>query len=617
MATLTGSVGIHVATSDTAVAMAADDLRQDLHAVLDEAPHDAAASDATIVIDTDAQLGIEAWRITATGEQINITGGDVLGTTYGIYRFAERILGIDPLYFWKDIAPAPRKEVIVASQVIESSKPTFRFRGWFINDEDLLSEWRLDGGARHIDYAFYDKVVHTSIIDRVCEALLRMGGNMMIPASFIDVMNPPEAGLVAHCVKRGLYVTQHHIEPLGVSHFGFENYWRARGEERRFDYFAEPDKVRQCWREFAAKWWAIAGEQVIWQFGLRGRGDVPVWNNVAGIDRHNAGQYISQALAEQWDIVNQLDSRDIPPATTTLWMEGSALMAEGSLRIPDNVAIIFADEGLSQMMQADFDRAPRQPGVDYGVYYHCAFWSRGPHLAQGTRPRKLHGEFSRIVDRGDTHYAIVNVSNIREFVLGVEACMACMNDYPAYDPAAHIDRFAGPELAPLYREYLDSLIDASDDVITQDAALWVTIERLVRDIGQGETDEPWDHYRQRLRVDKPEAFGGRLDEAIAGFDRIVQRFDALGLTEAGRGFYEVNLRLQSIVMREYCRCVQAMRRALVDRSALAEAEAALRVVLDERRIAERGKWRQWYRGDRKENVPRMIDTIGQLQEQPA
>jgi len=265
--------------------------------------------------------------------------------------------------------------------------------------------------------------VHPAIIDAACEALLRLGGNLIIPASFLDIMNPAEAALVQTCVKRGLYVSQHHIEPLGVSHFGFENYMRARGREASFQYLTDPDAVRECWRAYAQRWAEVAGDRAVWQLGLRGKGDRPVWQHVEGITRGNGGQYISQAMRDQRDIVRQVDPRTHPPMTTTLWLEGSELMAEGKLTIPADVAIIFADEGFSQTMQADFAQTPRDPQRDYGVYCHVGFWSRGPHLAQGIRPRKLRDEFRKIIDKRDTHYAIFNVCNIREHVLGIEAAM--------------------------------------------------------------------------------------------------------------------------------------------------------------------------------------------------
>ena len=65
------------------------------------------------------------------------------GTIYAIYQFSQDFLGIDPLYWWTDHPPAHRTQVLVPSSFKEiQGPPTFRYRGWFTNDEDLLTGWK-------------------------------------------------------------------------------------------------------------------------------------------------------------------------------------------------------------------------------------------------------------------------------------------------------------------------------------------------------------------------------------------------------------------------------------------------------------------------------------------
>ena len=235
--------------------------------------------------------------------------------------FSRECLGVDPYWYFKDLLPQQRKSVTVRCGLLLSKKPTFRYRGWFVNDEDLLTEWKNDGGKRFIDYPFYQQVTHVDILDRLFEALLRAGGNLVIPASFVDVMNEPEARLIRRATERGLYVTQHHIEPLGVSHYGFENYWKAKGKKYDFAYGSQPDQVREVWKAFAERWHELAGDKVIWQLGLRGKADRAIWHSDKSVDQSDAGTFISRAIAEQWEIVRSVDPRPLPPATTTLWLE--------------------------------------------------------------------------------------------------------------------------------------------------------------------------------------------------------------------------------------------------------------------------------------------------------
>jgi len=74
-------------------------------------------------------------------------GGDLRGAIYAAYALSEEVLGVDPWYYWVDKEPAFRGRVELWKDFDRSSgAPTFRYRGWFINDEDLLSRWRPAAG---------------------------------------------------------------------------------------------------------------------------------------------------------------------------------------------------------------------------------------------------------------------------------------------------------------------------------------------------------------------------------------------------------------------------------------------------------------------------------------
>lgn len=560
--------------------------------------------------------GPEAWRIEVSERAVKIAGSDELGAIYGVYQFSQRFLGVDPFWFWKDRRPERREAVGLKPQTLKSSPATFRYRGWFVNDEDLLTEWKAGGGKRFIDYPFYGQVIAPEAADAIFEALLRAGGNLIIPASFVDVMNPPEAALVRRAAERGLYVTQHHIEPLGVSHFGFENFWARRGRKLAMTYSSLPGEVRETWRAYAAKWRELAGDHVIWQLGLRGRGDRPVWTADKGVTPQDAGALISRAMADQWQIVREVDPRPAPPATTTLWLEGSALMSQGSLTIPEGVTIVFADEGKSQTMQKDFYQTPRTAKAGYGVYYHVGFWMQGPHLVQGTRPEKLQRVFGEVVAKGDTRYAIINVCNVREHVLGVQAATEVMNDYAGWSPEGFLARFAPPALQPSYRAFLASFMPLPGDCILQDGYL------------RGVTDDLRRAIAAQKQPARPAAKGGRKTPAYDGFeeklrdsidklDRVIQDYPADQLTAAEREFYDVNLLTQARTLRglyAYAYNLLLARRDPAQAAArLADAEKALAGAIAQRRRAEQGKWANWFRGDKKMNLPGWLEETRKLE----
>ena len=262
-----------------------------------------------------------------------IAGSDERGTMYGIYAFCEQYLGVDPFYFWSGIEPQRRIKLAWDHVSIRADEPTFKFRGWFLNDEDLLIEWKENGGKRHIGYSYYHQVTSPDIYEKVYETMLRLQLNLVIPASFNEITNPDEERAIAMATKRGLFVSMHHIEPLGVSGYAFSNYWRFRGGSA-FSIVRHPEKFAEVWRFHAMKW--AQYPNVIWQLGLRGIADRPVWASDDQVPESDEGRgkLISDAIETQWNIVKSVTGQEKPLASTTLWMEGANLNSKGYLKFP-------------------------------------------------------------------------------------------------------------------------------------------------------------------------------------------------------------------------------------------------------------------------------------------
>ncbi len=596
---LRGAVRVACVIDSEAVSMAAADLVSDCQRVLGVAAVAAPTGPADIRLGIDAGelTAPETWRIDVRQDEVHIDGADELGLIFGIYEFSRRYLGVDPLWYWKDIEPVRRDRLEIPLQTITATPPVFRYRGWFINDEDLLSEFQSTGGKRDIDYPFYAQVANHDLLERVFEALLRLGGNLIIPASFLDVTNPAEAEIAQRAARRGLYVSQHHIEPLGVSHFGFENFWRRRGQECRFLYSTEPWRLREAWTEFGQRWRDAAGDRVVWQLGLRGRGDRPVWTADSGITRDTGAAYISQAMREQMDIVAAVDPRATPPATTTLFMEGAQLMAEGKLQFPEGLTIVFSDEGFSQQLQEDFHICPRLKGHTYGVYYHTAFWRCGPHLIQGVIPADIQAMFGLLEAKGDTHYAIANVSNLREHVLGAHTFIRTAWHGARRPLEETLDEFGPRELRPLMDGFHAAMVRRRDGAILQD----------------GDCNQAVDHY-----ITAPVGRGGRpalpewtdavsLQRAAEALEEVAERAGAVDLDARWRAFAQGYFGAQG-------RSLAALYRALALlltpqgpdlRGAADEIEASIAA----RQPLAQGKWANWYRGDRKCHWPVMVEQL--------
>jgi hypothetical protein len=136
---------------------------------------------------------------------LTVTGADARGLIYGIFHVSADFLGVEPLWWFNDEAPAYEGGgvAVPAGYAYASGAPAFSSRGAFNNDEDLSGYF----ASSPLGDAVYDE--HWA--DRFCEALLRLRVNTFIPSTFafIDERHYRVAA------KRGLKLGNHHVMPLG------------------------------------------------------------------------------------------------------------------------------------------------------------------------------------------------------------------------------------------------------------------------------------------------------------------------------------------------------------------------------------------------------------------
>ena len=386
-----------------------------------------------------------------------IDGSDMRGAIYGIYAFSADFLHIDPCYLWTQI-PVRRLESFRWENIEQQAgNPAIRYRGVFINDEDLLTGWEI-GGPRHTEYKYYHTVISRNTARRVAETLIRMGYNLAIPASFVDIRNPEEEMLLEEFSRRGFILTMHHVEPLGVSAFGFDNYWRAKGMQKEFSYFSDPDALREVWSDSIRRWSKYP--EVIWQLGLRGRGDRPFWEagKAPESDKERA-VVIANAIHEQKELVLRLTNNQNAVFSTTLWGEGSIFNRRGLLKISPDIITVFSDNCAGWRLQDDFFEAPVDPSANYGVYCHHAIIC-GTHLAQAIGVRDFQNVLCNAMEKRKLCYAIFNSSNVREFIYGMNGTAKITINPLDFSPEAYLHQWVEEhfsanqdEICQCYRDY--------------------------------------------------------------------------------------------------------------------------------------------------------------------
>ncbi|CAM3426362.1 glycosyl hydrolase 115 family protein [Zobellia roscoffensis] len=575
--------------------------------------------------------------------RLNIIGGNPRGTMFGIYYFLEKELGVDPLKYWTGYEPEKREKIILQPIDYKSVEPDFKFRGWFINDEDLLTEFKDSGGIRKIDYPYYGQVTNPVLIREVAKAAVRLRYNLIIPASFLDIRNPAEERLIKEVSKRGLFISMHHIEPVGVSAFGYQNYWKEKEKNPLFSFYSEKEKLIETWTDYAKRW-AIYPD-VIWQIGLRGIADRPMWQADPGVPQSDEERaaIISDAMKVQKEIIMNVTGNQNPLMSTTLWAEGAFFHQEGLLKIPDNVMIIFADNSPGYVWQSDFYDTERSENNKYGIYYHYQLWGAGPHLAQAIPPSKPFQLFKEAMDRNTNEYAILNVSNIREFPLALQTSSDMFWNMDSFEPSEALkawcaNRFsdAPEETYAAYSQYFDSYQKVGNKQIPgfldgqqriKGLSILGQLNELLVD-GHAQREE---QAKQTKSIKVKDAFhlslsdtnpagGLPLDESLekvnlqlAGFEKAKSLAVSADSKLAGmeKDFFESNLIGQVDIViglgQWLENCIYAKQAAdnrdwETTRQHLRTALNAFEVIDSGKQKASKGKWKNWYRGDKKMNI---------------
>lgn len=460
------------------VSRAASDLAGDLERIFGERPAVTTGSVATAdaILVTKGGTGWENYTIESrSGNVLAITGSDDRGAMFGIYRFASECLGVDPFYHWSGRKPAKTAGRTWDSIAIHQGDPSFRFRAWFINDEDFLNGFRPEeNGKREIAYSRYHVCFGPSLADEIYETAVRAGFNTVICASYVDILNPDEKRLIDIASGRGLYITMHHQEPVGAGARQLDLHFP---EIKETSYASHPDLWRKAWRRYVEEWAKVP--DVIWQLGLRGRGDRPFWLNTGqwsspdvseDEDRRRAG-LISRAMSEQLAMIEAALGHRPAHFATQLWMEGAEYYRRGFLTIPQGTIVIFSDNCPGLKFQSDIGGVKALDlSKPYGLYYHLAL-VHGNHRCELVPPLRTHQILSDAWQKGARELVLFNVSNIRPFLYTIESAGEMTRNLAGFDAERFRDSWAatrfGQQAAAVARA-IDLFFAAYETVYSRD-----------------------------------------------------------------------------------------------------------------------------------------------------
>ncbi len=586
--------------------------------VIGQGPEQPFGVKCSMATDTEA-FAFSIVSLPGKKKAVCLTGADMRGTIYAIYEFSQAYLGIDPMYLWTDTEPEKRSSIKLPADFARVyPKPVFRYRGFFPNDEDLLTGWvPAAKGAR--------TGISPTTWDMVYETILRLKGNMVVPGTWIF----PDDAQVQLATERGLIVNQHHAIPLGVNVARWP-------KDVPYNYSTHPEILERAWTNAVAAY--KPDEEILWSVGLRGLSD----QSYAALDpsvRDNdplLGERVSAAIADQMKIVRA----KYPKAqfVTDLWQEGARLMDKGYLKIPPEVALVWADTGYGDMQDGG------KVAAGEGAYFHVAMMNgEANQLSEMVPVARIQSELGRYIKAGATSYLLVNTSDIRPVAMTTRALMeVAWGGVPSGGDADFYRRWTTEEfgaksvdaLTAVYREYF-----AAPAVRPQrnSVGVAVTQDEVKREYGDQHyhseirrilLDTLSEHQVAAMPSQSPkwtpprvipaadaEVWHAALDRDIQECEAAQPRWDAVwehavaaeaSVDPARRDYYQAGVLTMITINRESNRSLMLVAKAVEDNEAggtgqaqaeIADALRALDAIQASMEKAEYGQWKNWYRGD--------------------
>ncbi|MDD4192248.1 MAG: glycosyl hydrolase 115 family protein [Mangrovibacterium sp.] len=402
---------------------------------------------------------------------LTIAGSNVRGTIFGIYDFEHKNMGVDPLWFWADNEPPKKGELIFDDRINFSSlkEPTWKYRGWTLNDHPLFMEWMQTGIIQRARYDRYMFAIHPEVFDRLHEAALRLKMNMFT-WYFIDADWQPDREQLQRTVDRGLFITQQQAEPLGANYGYWNHYWdnhNPSGKPKIPSYFLYPDKFEEFWSYYIKKW-AEFSPNVVWESGFRGWADAaysdPAFSK--GGTPADLAKIVDQALKKQVELIKKHDKNPDLEIMTTLYAEVGMYYDSCWIQLHPDVTTGFADKGLMHSMSYSrkFWEEQRDPNRKYGQYFHTQYFGGGPQIAKCTPiDTYIKPNLDAMFERGDTQHILLAMNTLRQQQLEIRGIAEMLWDYPGFDYRQYLQKYCTEEfgekvaadVAKLYDSYYE------------------------------------------------------------------------------------------------------------------------------------------------------------------
>lgn len=337
-----------------------------------------------------------------------VVGSNRRGVAYGLFAISEA-MGVSPYYWWADVPVSHHDELWLSGSTV-SKRPSVKYRGLFINDEDWgLLPWAANNFEKEVGN------IGPRTYAKVCELILRLKGNMLAPAmhpvsaAFYSI---PANPLVADSF--GIVITTSHCEPLLINTASKWEWDTARDGD--WNYKTNADAIRTKWsrrldtaRQF----------ENIYTTAMRGLHDARLQGN---LPLHERTQLLGSVIADQRTLLAEHLGKQ-PASIPQIFVPYKETMAvyEDGLEVPDDITLVWTDDNYGYMKRVN-NSVERQRMGRAGVYYHISYWG-APHdylWLCTTPPVLMYEELMKAYNAGADRYWLLNVGDIKPAELGMK-----------------------------------------------------------------------------------------------------------------------------------------------------------------------------------------------------
>jgi hypothetical protein len=546
-----------------------------------------------------------------------VAGSDARGTMYGLYKVSEKVLGTDPQKLWTDAIPVKVKNPQWKYGTVEKGEPTFKYRGWFVNDENYLLSWK--GPDKD------DMRIEPEVWAQIFETICRLGGNFY---TITEYGWSPDSTTLQLANDRGLYVMGSHMHML-ISNTSFEWFpWTKEkyGKELPYDWSSNKKEMTAFWEEAVKKY---RNYLAIWPVGLKSWNDRDFRDTDPGAPKTVEGrtEFTNEAIAAQEKLLkDNLDPSKGKPICTFV-MRGDPVdqIHTGKLKFPDNTIVLWPDNPSFGMMgevptKEDFARNPY-----HGIFFHLTYCDN--QWVQWTPLKQVQHELMKAVNAKATSMAEFNVGDIRELPMKIAMAMNfTSNARPWQNNTDYWKTFTTDwcrkqynptnlnKIVSLYEKYWEKEMPLRSTIVVECLSHYTVLPGNLFDAIKGKQDvsKAVIDYISAINLPSGDRFGKMglpyLKESSAGWDSLY--------TQALKAMPTVAKQRQQFYFDSYVLQVQTSRLVnhwgtdmltafdAIRSSHFKEAAASLRQATTwlkelkvERDKSQHGKWQNWFRGE--------------------